>query len=191
MTPRLMGEIHLPRRPLQARHAKPAKTMLKEKIVALGSLAVGRESLTTFCTPPLGTAVAVAIYDPLNSVGGLLTCILPDSTLDTTRGLEEPCLFVDTGLQALLNEFTRQGGQLAQARLHAAGGLEVIQGEIAYDLGVRNAQMLQNLLPVYGLTLETAELGGYLSVTLALDLDTGEVTIKRPGQQPHAALCRK
>jgi chemotaxis protein CheD len=165
--------------------------MLKEKIVALGSMSVSRAPLTTLCTPPLGTAVAVAIFDPLNSIGGLLVCILPDSTLDEARAMEDPCLFVDTGLQALLNEFRRLGGQLAQARLYVAGGMEVIQGENAYDLGPRNAQMLQNLLPVYGLTPDGSELGGHLSVSLSLDVDTGEVTIKRPGQNSPLALCKK
>ncbi|WCJ58184.1 chemotaxis protein CheD [Fontisphaera persica] len=165
--------------------------MLRDKIVALGSMSVENRPLCTLHTPPLGTAVAVAIFDPVNSVGGLLACILPDSTLDEARGLDQPCLFVDTGLQALLNEFTRQGGQLSQAHLHAAGGMEVIDGEKAYDLGPRNAQMLQNLLPVYGLTLASAELGGYFSVSLSLDLDTGEIVVKRPGQQTKPDLCRK
>ena len=165
--------------------------MGKEKIVALGSLCVGRDPMLTLRTPPLGTAVALALFDPVSSVGGLLTAILPDSTLDEARGLDQPCLFVDTGLQALLREFKRQGGQLAQAHLHAAGGMEVINGETAYDLGPRNAQMLKNLLPIYDLKLEAAGFGGYLSVAMIFDLGTGEVTLKRPGQASPLALCRK
>lgn len=165
--------------------------MLKEKIVPLGSMYVGRDPMLTLCTPPLGTAVALAVHDPLNSVGGLLTAILPDSTLDEARGLDQPCLFVDTGLQALLNEFTRQGGELSQALLYAAGGMEVIEGETAYDLGTRNAQMLKNLLPVYDLKLEAAEFGGYLSLAMLFDLGAGEVTLKRPGQASPFALCKK
>ncbi|MCX8156990.1 MAG: chemotaxis protein CheD [Verrucomicrobiae bacterium] len=165
--------------------------MAREKIVGLGSMYVGRDPLLTLQTPPLGTAVAVAIYDPVNSVGGLLAAILPDSMLDESRGMDEPCLFVDTGLQALLREFARQGGQLAQAQVHAAGGMEVINGEQAYDLGPRNVMMLKNMLPVYDLQVAAAEFGGYLSMAMMLDLGSGEVTLKRPGKATPFVLCRK
>lgn len=165
--------------------------VLKETLVPLGSLTVKKGQSPSLVTPPLGTAVAVAIVDPVAEVGGLLAAILPDSTQDESRALDQPALFMDSGLHALMNEFTRQGGQLVHARLFAAGGMDVIGAESVYDVGPRNRRMLLNLLPVYGLTLEQAALGGYISMSLALDLDTGEVRINRSGQLPPQVPCKK
>lgn len=157
----------------------------------MGSLCVKQGQPLLLCTPPLGTALAVALYDPVAAVGGLLAAILPDSTLDEGRALDEPALFVDSGLQSLLNEFTRLGGQPANARIHAAGGMDVIGAETVYDLGIRNRQMLLNLLSVYELSLTSSQLGGYLSVSLSLDLETGEVSIKRPRASSFGTPCKK
>ena len=49
----------------------------------------------------LGSCIALAIHDPVASVGGLLHFMLPESSLNPRKAGENPYLFADTGIPLL------------------------------------------------------------------------------------------
>lgn len=56
---------------------------------------------TVLVTYSLGSCIAVAIYDPLVRVGGMLHFMLPDSELDPEKAQNNPFMFADTGIPSL------------------------------------------------------------------------------------------
>ena len=72
-------------------------------------------------THALGSCLGVLIYDPVERIGGLLHAMLPLSTVNPTKAKVNPCMFIDTGLPALLEAFYNAGGRKSRMVVKAAG----------------------------------------------------------------------
>jgi len=72
---------------------------MADLIVGISELKVSNNPDDVLVTFALGSCIAVAVYDPLVKVGGLLHYMLPDSTLDPQKAQNQPGMFADTGIQ--------------------------------------------------------------------------------------------
>lgn len=135
--------------------------------------------LTTFA---LGSCLGLVIYDPEVEVGGLLHAMLPSAAAAGDDG-SNPSMFVDLGVPALFRACYELGAKKERLVVRAAGGAFVrgTRGNDDYfEIGKRNVVMLKKLLWKNGVVLEGADLGGNVSRTLVLDLQTGTLTVKTP-----------
>lgn len=156
----------------------------KSIVVGVADAAASNDTGADLITHSLGSCLGVVIYDATARVAGLLHAMLPDSSLDPARARQQPCLFVDTGMGELVKMVAKLGGNIARAQIKVAGGAQMLDEKGVFRIGERNFQMLQRVLSLQGLRLAAREVGGVASRTLRINVATGEVTIRCPGEQP-------
>lgn len=153
----------------------------RDIVVGIGELAVGGRG-DRLITYALGSCLGVALYDPVAGVGGLLHAMLPTSSLDPQRATQTPALFVDTGVPALFRACYAAGAAKSRLVVRVAGGGRSGDGEDQFQIGKRNVLTLRKLLWKNAVLVQAEDVGGEnLSRSLALDLGTGALRLRRNG----------
>ena len=126
----------------------------------------------------LGSCVAVCVWHPHLRHGGLAHCMLPDRIGPATDGPDGR--YVDEAFAILLGQMRRFGPATGyQVKLFGGSGLQAHQGDVALDVGTRNAERARSLVAAHGLVLAATDLGGARFRKLSFHLDTGDVWLKR------------
>jgi chemotaxis protein CheD len=141
--------------------------------------------LATFA---LGSCIGLAVYDSKARVGGLLHYMLPDSTIDSTRGKENPFMFADTGIPLLVQQVCAQGANKRNLIAHASGGASIMDPENVFDIGKRNYLALRKLLWKAGVLLTGEAVGGAFSRTVRLEIGSGNLWLQE-GAGPRALVA--
>lgn len=134
-------------------------------------------------THALGSCLGVSLHDPLAQVGGLIHIMLPYSKLSGRPEVENPLMYVDTGLPVLFGEFHALGGRRERAVLKVAGGAQLLDSQGRFRIGERNWAMLKKLLWKNSIPIAAEDVGGGISRTMALAIGTGQVTISADGHR--------
>ncbi len=150
-------------------------------VVGVGGMAVSNNRNTLMITYSLGSCVGVTIYDPVVGAGGMLHAMLPDSTINSTKAMEQPAMFVDTGVAALFRAAYELRVDKHRVRICVAGGAQFMDPSGFFNIGQRNCAALTQLFGRHGLSVEHHEIGGLVSRTMQLNLANGEVRLKSPG----------
>jgi chemotaxis protein CheD len=145
---------------------------------------VSAEQEDRIVTHALGSCLGIAVYDPVAHVGGLLHVMLPLSTIDPEKAKSNPFVFVDTGVPRLFIECYKMGAQKQRVIVKVAGGasLRSEEDDDYFQIGKRNFVMLRKLLWKNNVMIDAYEVGGAESRTMAIDIETGIVTIKSNGE---------
>ena len=80
----------------------------------------GEDAVTTL---GLGSCVGIAIRDPATGIGGLAHIMLPDST--EIRNNSNRPKFADTGIEDLVSEIVKLGGNRSRLVAKIAGGVQM------------------------------------------------------------------
>lgn len=158
-------------------------------MVKLAGLEVSKDAEGSLCSLPLGACLGVAIYDPIAKVGGMLHSLLPSSSHDPFRAALRPGLFLDTGLNALLDGMRQIGAKRENLRMFAAGAAEMIDESPVLNIGRSNQKMLDGLLERLGLKIHAQALGGKTNCSMEMFLATGLVRLKYSGDSTLKTLC--
>ena len=150
--------------------------------VGIGECIVSRDNAAIITTHALGSCIALLLHDPLSRVAGLLHYMLPESSLDPAKALIRPFVFADTGIPLLLAEMLKLGAAKPRISAIAAGGAQMMDLHNTFSIGKRNQLALRKVLWKSGLMLKTEEVGGTLSRTISLEVATGQVQLRSPGQ---------
>jgi len=153
-------------------------------VVGVADCATGDTPTQVLTTYALGSCIALAVYDPVSRVGGLVHYMLPDSAMEGVRR-SNPCVFADTAIPLLLERVVGRGAEVRRLRTYAAGGARMIGAEPVFEIGRRNAQALLRELSRAGLSLEKEAVGGAVSRNLRLTIGTGTVRIWESGRPGH------
>lgn len=132
----------------------------------------------------LGSCVGVALYDPVNRIGGLLHIMLPDSKQFSNTS--KPAKFADLGIPLLVQEIVRCGGRLGNLQAKIAGGAQMftgMSGKFMLNIGERNVIMTRQVLGELGIRIVAEDVGGTRGRTMILDTATGQVLIRTVGSQ--------
>src|SRR5688572_20268017 len=86
-------------------------------VVHMSDAKVSADPSAVLATYSLGSCIAVALYDPVAQVAGMLHYQLPTSTLDPARAQQNPMMFADSGMQALLDQLERLGAQVKRLKV--------------------------------------------------------------------------
>jgi chemotaxis protein CheD len=132
--------------------------------VATGSGPVILEAL-------LGSCVAVCMYDPCLSAGGMNHILLPGSCLDrSTR-------FGVNAMELLINDLMKRGADRRRLVAKAFGGANVLSGLVTATIGGDNAKFVRDFLATERIPLIAQRLGGDLAVHVYFRTDTGKATV--------------
>lgn len=149
--------------------------------VGVADLRVSGNAQDILVTHALGSCLGITVHDPVAGVGGLLHVMLPLSTIDADRARDNPYTFVDTGVPRLFLECYRLGAVKQRMVVKVAGGAYVQQsasGDDYFQIGKRNIVMLRKLLWRNGVLLAAEDVGGSISRTLSLHIETGQVIVR-------------
>ncbi len=160
-------------------------------MVSMGQLAVSTRPGDILTALGLGSCVAVCAYDPFARVAGMIHVVLPNSAIG--RPGDPPAKFADQGVPRLIEGVAGHGGARSRLRVAILGGANVLSSanhKGALDIGSRNVTGILEALTSERLTCHASDVGGKVSRTVRLRVQTGEVSIKtiRGGEQTFARL---
>lgn len=150
--------------------------------VGIADMACSDQPTASLITYALGSCLGVTLYDPLAQVGGMLHLMLPYSKLNGDREVENPFMYVDTGLPQLFTQFYALGGRRERAVVKVAGGAQLMDSQGRFRIGERNCIMLKKLLWKNNIAIAAEELGGGISRTMTLEIGNGRVVINTAGR---------
>ena len=128
-------------------------------------------------TYALGSCVAVILYDKKLKIAGMIHIALPDSAVNTEKAQSLPGYFADTGLPVLLKDFKKLGGDRKTTVIKIAGGSSIMDANKTFDIGKRNAIAVKRYLWKHGLGVMKEDIGGSISRTVSIEIDTGKVIL--------------
>jgi len=144
--------------------------------VRVGELAVGRGD-TILASVGLGSCVAVALFDPEATIGGLAHPMLPDPSVARPGG--HPARFVSQAVPLLVERLAKAGALPRRLVARLVGGASMFEafasGRAA--LGLRNVEAARVALARAGVGIQGEEVGGSHGRSLRFDLSTGRVLV--------------
>jgi chemotaxis protein CheD len=146
-------------------------------------MAISHSPEETLITYSLGSCVGLSLYDADAGVGGLIHSMLPLSKLDPAKAAANPCMFVDTGVPALLQALFDLGARKATLVAKVAGGSAIMDENGVFKIGERNCTVLRKLLWKNDILVSGEDLGGSVPRTMSLSMATGRTVLKIAGQE--------
>lgn len=162
----------------------------EQKRVGLGELAASVDPHVMLVSGWLGSGLGLTLHDPVRRIGGLLHAVLPDASSDLEKAAARPALFVDAGIQALLNSLLRLGATTNCLQAALAGGAQILDAGPPYDVGQRNWDAALRILARLGISLPPSRARSWHSGRLSMELATGEVRLARSGITKPLVLWR-
>jgi chemotaxis protein CheD len=156
----------------------PLRTKEAGLIVGIGDMKVARGENMVITTHSLGSCVGIAIFDPGQSVGGILHFQLPLSTSNPQKALEKPFMFADTGIPAMFKAAYDLGAEKKRLIVKVAGGASVMEDHNVFNIGERNCIIMKKLFWKNGIMITAEDLGGDSWRTMRLEHETGRLLIK-------------
>jgi len=154
---------------------------VKSLVVGISDCKVSNDGDSVLVTYALGSCIAVTLYDPASKVGGMLHFMLPESALDAQKAQQNPYMFADTGIKALLDAVRAGGAQPKRMVVRLAGGAQVLDGEGVFQIGKRNYLAARKILWKAGILISAEAVGGEVSRTTRLELATGRMWVREGG----------
>src|SRR5262245_24071143 len=146
--------------------------------VNAGEVVVSKAAADVLTTSePVGSCVAVCLWDPASGVGGLLHFLWPDSKLNPERAGNAPACFADTGVQLLFDQAAAMGAVKGRCKVRLVGGAEIPDREQADRWAKRNLLAVRSVLWRSGVFLEGEEVGGTKARRASLTVSNGELLV--------------
>lgn len=153
----------------------------KNIVVQVSDARISADPDSVLVTYSLGSCIAVSVYDPALTIGGMIHYQLPESAMDPRRAEAEPFLFCDSGMEVLLKNLQKLGADKYRIIVKAAGGAAMKTGPQGFDIGKRNFLALRKVLWKYGLLLKGHDVGGDQPRNFYLHMNDGTVVVKSGG----------
>lgn len=151
--------------------------------IDIADMKVSNSAEDVLVTYALGSCIGVAVYDPEACVGGMVHCQLPLSKMNPEKAKANPYLFTDTGVAGLLRAAFELGAKKSRLIVKVAGGSNLLDEKGTFKIGERNYTVLRKILWKNGILIKSESVGGSVSRTMHLYMDTGKITIKSCGQE--------
>jgi len=161
------------------------------RIVDIADYKISKNAGDILVTYSLGSCVGVTVYDPVAQIGGMIHCMLPLSKVDRDKAAQRPAMFVDTGMQLMLNQLFDSGVRKSRLKIAVAGGSHILNDDSIFKIGERNFTVLRKILWKNSMLMNIQDVGGEISRTIRLHIGTGRFTVKSQGTEVHYDLPRK
>jgi chemotaxis protein CheD len=146
--------------------------------VSVGDVVVSqnvRDLLTT--NRPVGSCVAVYLWDPESRVGGVLHFEWPDSRSDPARAHTEPAVFADTGVMLLLERAGLMGAARGRCKVRLVGGADIQDRAQSERWAKRNILAARSVLWRSGIFVDGEEVGGTKARRATLSVSDGQLSV--------------
>lgn len=151
--------------------------------VTIADMRVSEDVEDVLVTYSLGSCVALSLYDPTLHLAGLVHCMLPMSTVDSTRAASTPAMFVDSGVSALLQTMFNMGAQRTRLVAKIAGGASILDERGFFRIGERNLTILRKLLWKNGILISGDDTGGSIARSMYVYVADGRTEIRANGHR--------
>jgi chemotaxis protein CheD len=156
---------------------------LKNKVrVDISDGRVSGDPGEVLATYALGSCMGVCLYDPVAKVGGMLHCLLPDSSKNVESARANPFQYADSGMRKLMDGLAAKGAVKRRLVVKLAGGAKMLvtSGE-NFDIGKQNYLAVRKALWKYGVMIKAEDVGSDRPRTMYLDIEDGSVLIRSRG----------
>lgn len=147
-------------------------------VVGIAEFKISENIENMLITYALGSCIAVAVYDPMVKVGGLLHFMLPDSNLDLNKARVIPAMFADTGIPFLFKSCYRLGAKKKYMIVKIAGGANILDNSNYFRIGQKNIIALRKIFWENNVLIDGEDTGKDYNRTVSLDIFTGKVLVK-------------
>ena len=150
------------------------------QIIGIADMKTSRSPDDVLITYALGSCLGIAVYAPVEKVGGMLHVMLPASAVSPAKALSNPLMFVDTGVPELFKACYKLGAKKERMVVKVAGGasLQDTGNGDQFQIGKRNFISLRKLLWKNNVLIKSCDVGENYSRTMSLDISTGDVVLK-------------
>ena len=153
--------------------------------IGMGECAMSDQPGDLLRTFALASCVAMTAFCPKRSVAGMFHAVLPYPVRQEDSA-ERPFYFVKTAIPALLEGlFRRHGCKPDELILRLYGGAHGAGTLDFYSVGKANGLEATQVLTDLGLTSQQTQLGGSMSRTLEMCVDTGAIVVKHQPMLNH------
>lgn len=152
------------------------------RVVGIAEYLVCVDTGSTLVTYSLGSCVGVTLVDPVARVGGMLHAMLPLSTSDPDRAVQEPGRFADTGTLTLLSAMFKRGASRSNIVAKVAGAASQVEKGDMFRIGERNLTVVRRVLWKNDILIAAEDCGGSISRTLVLEMTTGRTLVRSNGE---------
>lgn len=156
---------------------------LKLKIVGVSDLGFSSDPNETLITYSLGSCMGVALYDPTAKIGGLIHCLLPQATSGSEDSRHNPFMFVDTGINNMIEAIEELGTLKRRLICKIAGGGAPSGPENTFRIGEKNYAMVRKILFKHNILIKGEFVGGATAKTMMLHINTGRVIVRFNGKE--------
>lgn len=151
-------------------------------IIGVGELYVSNNAEEVIKTLALGSCVAFLVYEPKSHTAGMAHIALSNSSLSPESAKTLPGRFADTGIPALMNKMCSFSKTNKGFIIKLVGGANVAKMNDHFNIGKRNILAIKKILWQNNLASIGEDLGGRISRTVSLDVQTGAVSLQSPGR---------
>ncbi|MDB5051680.1 MAG: CheD, stimulates methylation of protein [Fibrobacteres bacterium] len=152
-------------------------------IVGISDMKISSDPGDVLATYALGSCVGLSLFDPERRIGGLIHCMLPLSKIDPVKAGNNPYMFVDTGVSAMLQILFDMGAQRKSLQAKVAGASKIMDANSVFNIGERNHTVLRKVLWKNNILVSGEDVGGNAPRTMYLHMDTGKTILKVAGEE--------
>ncbi len=158
---------------------------MKNIILGIGDMETSSNPGDIIKTFALGSCVAVIFLVPSTKTVGMVHVALPDSRAHQGGDLRKPGYFADNAIPALLQKVgtDSNGSGLKGLIVKIVGGARFMDPDNIFEIGKRNVLAVKKYLWQHGLGPLAEDVGGTISRTVAVSIDTGEVILSSGNQK--------
>ncbi|MDF2984951.1 MAG: cheD1 [Eubacterium sp.] len=148
-----------------------------KSIVGIGEYAISHNKENSLKTFALASCVAVTAYSPIRKKGAMIHIALPEPDTETDR-MVRPGYYATTGIPLMIEKLCSDHGcTKGELEIQIFGGAESIRKNDIFNIGKRNIEAVVETLYNLNLRISGAQVGGKVSRTIELDINTGKVDI--------------
>ena len=125
----------------------------------------------------LGSCISVCLYDRLNKVGGMNHYMLPQAP-GTSRETKEIGRYGDLSIPELLNQFRRQGGNVAMATAKIFGGAHMLSALTFANIPEKNIETAVRQLEQASVKIAHREVGGERGRKIQFETGSGKILVR-------------
>ncbi|MBN2799452.1 MAG: chemotaxis protein CheD [Deltaproteobacteria bacterium] len=156
---------------------------MSQLVVGISDMKVSRTPGDVLVTYALGSCIAVILWDPVLRAGGMIHYMLPLSKTSPEKAELTPAMFADTGVPMLFRMMYAMGCKKEDLVVKVAGGGQLYDDSGAFQIGHRNYVVLRKIFWKNDILITAEDVGGPVSRTVRLSVDTGEVVIRSKGEE--------
>lgn len=151
---------------------------MREIVIGISDFKVSDNASDVLITYGLGSCIAIAVYDHVAKVGGLLHFMLPDSNLDLNKAQQKPAMFADTGIPLLFKSCYSLGAEKKRIKVIMVGGASILDDDNFFRIGQKNITAAKKLFWRNNVLVDKEDTGGNYNRTVRLHVSTGKVFVK-------------